>query len=149
MNVRRHFLPLLMAFALVACTAEEDGQTTSTSTPVTSEGTGAARAACTDVVGAAGTLATELGRFVAGDASADQVRASAEDLAAAVDAAQESVGPDVQTLLDDAGLALQRVWTALEADPVDVAEMRGAAGDLATALGDVVTICGSSPTTST
>jgi hypothetical protein len=102
---------------------------------------------CTAVATSAGNLATQVGQFLAGDATANEVRAALQDVTDSLAEAKAVVGADTRARLDDAEAALQRAQTALNAQPVDLAELRAAAKDAVDALLDVVSICAPSSAT--
>ncbi|WP_291410325.1 hypothetical protein [Actinophytocola sp.] len=148
MTVRRPTLMLCVTLLLhVGCspTNGEPAQEPPATTPTTTAPSDGIRPECTGVADRARTLVTEVGRLATGDATADQVSAAAGELSDAFDAARDAVEPDARAGLDEAGQALDRVQTALTAQPIDTTGLRAAARDLATALGDAASIC--SPTT--
>jgi hypothetical protein len=120
------------------------GTATTTGTPTT---VSTLDPECRQVADDAQALVAEVGRLATRDATVDDVRAAASTLATSFDEARAAVSPAAQANLDQAGQALQRLQDALSAQPVNTAELRQAANDLVTALGDAATVCsGSSPT---
>ncbi|WP_312871474.1 hypothetical protein [Amycolatopsis acididurans] len=96
---------------------------------------------CSDLVVSGQALVTVVTQFVSGQATGDQVRASASQLSASIDAARTTIGGQTSARLDDAKAALQRLQAAATAQPVDVAGMRAAAGDTLAALRDAAAVC--------
>jgi PBP1b-binding outer membrane lipoprotein LpoB len=140
-------LLLCAALTLAGCSSATDSATSTPTTsaePATSMSVGPV---CADVADKARGLATEVGRLTTGQATVDQVRASANELSTAFADARDMVGSETRAHLDEAGQALQRMQDALNAQPIDRAGLRAAADDLVTALGDAATVCASESST--
>lgn len=144
------------ALALAGCTSATNDQaspeTTTTTTTTEASPTTSLRPECADVADAVQALVTEVGRFATGGATAADVKAAADALSTAFGDARDTLGPEAQANLDQAGQSLQRIQDALAAQPVDRAELRQAASELFASLGDAAAVCAagsatSSPTT--
>jgi hypothetical protein len=108
------------------------------------------RTECRAVADDARALLTEARELATRDATVDDVRTAASELATSFDDARTALGADAQADLDQASQALQRIQDALSTQPVDTAELRRAASDVAAALGDAAAVCsGTSPAEST
>lgn len=112
-----------------------------TNAPATTTTTTTGGSVCSDLVVSGQALVTVVTQFVSGQATGDQVRASASQLSASIDAARTTIGGQTSARLDDAKAALQRLQAAATAQPVDVAGMRAAAGDTLAALRDAAAVC--------
>lgn len=127
-----------------AGTGDEPGTTdasrTSSSTPAPSGTT------CAVVATQGEALGTAVSQFIDGSASADQVRTAAADLSDALTEAAKSAEADAATAFDDVKLAVDRLLTALQTQPVDRAGVRSASADVLSALGEAVAVCEPAPT---
>lgn len=115
--------------------------------PVSAATTVPVQSTCGAVAAEARAFAAELGQMVTDDASVDQLRTTAADLAGAVGDAKATVGPAARASLDEAGHALDRMQDALATDPIDWVLARGAADDLVTALRGLVDLCAADSST--
>jgi outer membrane protein OmpA-like peptidoglycan-associated protein len=145
---------LCVVLVVAGCSSADNDQAGQQTAPATTtqapETTTSLSAECEGVVDDAQALLTEVGRFTTREATIDDVRTAASQLAASFDAAKTAIGPEAQADLDQAGQALQRIEDALNANPVDAAALRQAAGDFVAELGDAAAVCagGAGPTTS-
>ncbi|HVV14541.1 hypothetical protein [Amycolatopsis sp.] len=145
---------LATAAAFAAGCSQGDGGNGSTTSPSTAAPPSSAAASpsagaeCGALVTSGQNLVTTVGRFVSGQATGDQVRAAATDLSTSIDTARSVIGPQTSARLDDAKAALQRLQTALTAQPADLAGARTAANDTLSALRDAARLCQSGTTSS-
>jgi len=100
-----------------------------------------ATSACSDLVVSGQALITTVTQFASGQATGDQVRTSASQLSASIDAARTTIGSQANAPLDDAKAALQRLQAAVTAQPPDVASARSAASDALAASRDAAAGC--------
>ncbi|MEU0466850.1 MULTISPECIES: hypothetical protein [unclassified Amycolatopsis] len=131
----------------VAC-GGEGGSATSTTTATTggSPATSAtSRPECAALVSTGQALVETVTQFVNGQATGEQVRVAAEQLAASVEIVRAVVGADTAARLDEAKAALERLRSALTAQPPDLPQVRAAANDALAALREAVTLCQASP----
>jgi hypothetical protein len=103
-------------------------------------------AECAALATSTENLANQARQFLDGNATGDQVRTAMEDLTDALAEAKTAVGSDTRARLDDAEAALQRAKDALNAQPVNLAELRAATNDAVDALRDAISLCGATPT---
>jgi len=144
---RRTSFAVLAVAATVAtgCQGTGEGRPSGSATPP--PGTNApattvtATSACSDLVVSGQALVTTVTQFVSGQATGDQVRTSASQLSASIDAARTTIGSQANTRLDDAKAALQRLQAAVTAQPPDVASARSAASDTLAAVRDAAAGC--------
>jgi hypothetical protein len=135
-------LVFLCALAVAGCSAAGDGQ----NEPAAPTTIMSVRPDCAAIADNARGLATELRQLTTGESTIDEVRATTDELARAVDDAKATVGPDARAQFDEAGQALRQVRDSLNVQPVDWAGVHAGADDLVTALRDVATVCDSAPT---
>ncbi|MFF5986890.1 hypothetical protein [Prauserella flavalba] len=151
MTVRRWVPGSLLAAVLVlgACGGDggsDTGPPATTQTPATTQPTRPADA-CEGVVSAGQDVVSTAGRFLSGSATANDVRASVSALSGEIDSVRNTVGPEARAHLDEAKSALDRLGTALTAQPPDVSGVRSAANDALTALKQAATVCRSGSAT--
>jgi hypothetical protein len=146
----------IAALALTGCSQGSGGSTVAPSTPPTSASSAPSssndtttRPQCGSLVAGGQALVDTVGRFFGGTATGEQVRAAATALVTAVDATRVTVGSATRARLDDAKAALNRMQTALQAQPPDLAATRAAANDTLTALRDAARICATDTATPT
>jgi hypothetical protein len=149
MTVRRRRRLALVFFAVVVlagCESADTGAGPTSSGQDTSSAAATTGSGCAGVSTEGQALSAAAVRFLDGSASADQVRTAADGLSDALTAARENAEATVSAALDDTQAALDRLLTALRAQPVDRAELRTASTDVLAALGGLTKICRPAPT---
>ncbi|QRP49178.1 hypothetical protein [Amycolatopsis sp. FDAARGOS 1241] len=126
----------------------QNGQTPSpTPAPTASPTAGETSTECAAVSSATRNLTSQVQALVAGQTSREQVATAGRDLAAALDAARDTLGPNARAGLDAAGAAVGQLETALTTQPLDTAAVRSAAGQVAASVRSVLDVCGGSTST--
>lgn len=157
MGIERRACLLVVVIAVVlvgaACgssgSSGSSGTTTAAAPPATttSRPSGQTGSECGDVVAKGQSLGTAVVQFVSGSATRDQVTAAAHDLGAAITAAQAVLVPAAGTAVSNAQADLRRLVDALQAQPVDMAGVRAAAGAVAADLRSIGALCSSTQPT--
>lgn len=148
----RRGLALAVGAVLVlgGCGSGGGGSNNNTPTPAPSPtATKNANSACAKVVTKGRALGTTVAKFVAGNATAAEVKTSADQLSTAVDQAKAEVKPAVSKDLDQAQSAVQRLQKALTTRPVSTSEVASAATQVVTSVGSAATVCQTSSPTAT
>lgn len=136
-------LVLVTALGLAGCadSSTPEGQSPTTTSPTSATTSGASRPECVAVADAAGTLATDIGRFVAGSVAASVVRDDLDKLTAAVADAKSAISGDTGAHLDAASDALTTAQDALAARPVNLVALRESLSTALSALRDALRVC--------
>lgn len=129
---------VLTATTAAACAS---GQNAPAPASPTAPSTAQVLTECEDVATAAKGLGDQLTALVAGRASRDQVSAAAQNLGAALDAAQSAIKPESQADVAAAHSAIQQLQTALAAQPLDLTAVGAAAAQVVAAAGKVLAVC--------
>lgn len=106
--------------------------------------------ACADLVAKGDAVGTAVRQLVDGQGSRDQVTAAVEELVNSVAATRASSSGARSEALDDVQAAADKLRSALQAQPIDLAAVRAAAQESITALRELGPVCatGSSATPS-